>query len=170
MSTLETERLVVRHLRPDDLDEFWEVCGDSEIMRFVGDGRPLSREQTRRWIEKSLENYGKHGFGCLAVVDKVDDRLVGYCGLVNPTGEGEAEIIYGFRKRCWGKGLASEAAGAVLEFGFRRCGLRRVIATIAPENHASVRIAEKLGMKYREQRLDEHGLPEVVYAVERPGD
>lgn len=166
MRILETERLILRHLRPDDLDEFYEICGDPEIMRYVGDGQPLSREQTRHWIEKSRENYRKYGFGCLAVVAGEDGRLVGYCGLVNPTVAGEAEIVYALKKHYWGRGLMSEAAGAMLDFGFKQCGLKRVVATIDPENHASIRIVEKWGMKYQEQRLDEHNLPEAVYAVE----
>ena len=166
MRILETERLTLRHLQPDDLDEFYEICGDPEIMRYVGDGQPLSREQTQNWIIKSQENYRKYGFGCLAVVAREDGHLVGYCGLVNPTIDGEAEIIYALKKRYWGRGLISEAAKAMLDFGLQQCGLKRVVATIDPENQASIRIVEKWGMKYQEQRLDEYNLPEVVYAIE----
>lgn len=166
MRIVETDRLIIRHLRSEDLDQLFEVCGDSEIMLYVGNGQPLSREQTQKWIEKSQENYRKYGFGCLAVAEKEGDRLIGYCGLVNPTIDGEAEIIYAFKKQYWGKGLASEAAKAVLDFGLKQCGLRRVVATIDPNNHASIRIVEKWGMRFQERRLDENNLPEVVYAVE----
>lgn len=166
MRVVETDRLIIRHLQSEDLDEFYEICGDPEVMRHVGDGQPLSREQTQRWIEKSQANYRKYGFGCSAVVAKEDGRLIGYCGLVNPTSAGEAEIIYAFKRQYWGKGLASEAAKAMLDFGLKRCALKRVIATIDPSNHASIRIVEKWGMTYQEQRLDEHNLPEVVYVIE----
>lgn len=166
MKVFETERLTVRHLQPYDLDELYEICGDHEIMRHVGDGSPLSREQTQNWIQKSQENYRKYGFGCLAVISKEDNRLGGYCGLVNPTIDGEAEIIYAFKKQYWGRGFASEAGKAMLDFGFKQCRLKRVVATIAPENRPSIRIVEKLGMKYHKRKLDEHGLPEVVYAIE----
>lgn len=166
MKIVETDRLIIRYLQSEDLDEFYEICGDPEIMRYVGDGQPLSKEQTQRWIEKSQENYSKYGLGCLAVIAKDDGRLIGYCGLVNPTIAGEAEVIYAFKKQYWGKGLASEAAKAMLDFGLKQCALKRIIATIAPSNHASIRIVEKWGMKYREQRLDDHNLPEVVYVIE----
>ena len=166
MRVLETDRLIIRYLQPEDLDEFYKICGDPEIMRYVGDGQPISREQTQRWLEKSQENYRKYGFGCFGVVAKDDGCLIGYCGLVNPTFDGEAEIIYAFKKQYWGKGLASEAAKAMLDFGFKQCALRRVIATIDPDNHASIKIVEKWGMEYQEQRIDEHNLPEVVYAIE----
>lgn len=168
MKVLETERLIIRHLRPDDLEAFSEICADPEIMRYVGDGNPIDREQTRKWIEKSGENYSKHGFGCMAVEAKENGRLIGYCGLVNPTPEGEAEIIYAFKQDYWGRGLASEAARAMIDFGVGPCALKRIVATIAPENVSSIRIVEKWGMSLQEERLDEHGLPEVVYVIEDP--
>ncbi|MDQ3804478.1 MAG: GNAT family N-acetyltransferase [Acidobacteriota bacterium] len=166
MEVLETDRLFIRGLRADDLDEMYEVCADPDIMRHVGDGRPLSREQTRRWIERSQVNYSKHGFGCAAVVAKDGNRFVGYCGLVFGPGGAEVEVIYALKKQYWGGGLASEAARAMLEYGFGKCRLKRIVATIAPDNRASVRIAEKLGMTHRGNRLDEHGLPEAVYAID----
>lgn len=166
METLETDRLYIRGLRADDLDELYEVCGDPELMRHVGDGRPLSREQTRHWIEKSQDNYAKHGFGCAAVVAKDGDRFAGYCGLVYGPGGAEVEIIYALKKQYWGRGLASEAAAAMLEYGLDKCRLKRIVATVDPENRASISIVKKLGMTHRENRLDEHGLPEAVYAIE----
>lgn len=167
MKVLETERLIVRRLEADDLDSFSELCGSPDVMKYVGDGLPLSREQVREWIEKSQENYAAHGFGCFAVVLKEGGRFIGYCGLINPVGGAEAEIIYALEKSYWGRGLAGETAGAMLDYGLGRCSLRRIVATIDPENRASVRIVEKLGMKYRLTRLDEHGLPEMVYLTER---
>ena len=172
MRILETVRLVIRGLQADDLDELAEICGDAEIMRHVGDGQPLTREQTRRWIEKSQANYQQHGFGCFAVVAKADDRLIGYCGLVKSTntGEQEAEIIYALKQQYWRQGLASEAAQAMLDFGLQQCRLKRIVATIDPQNQASIRIVEKWGLKFQEQRLDEHNLPEALYAIESSVD
>lgn len=119
MKILETEQLIIRHLQPTDLDEFCEICGDAEIMRYVGNSQPLSRDQTEKWIEKSQENYKNHGFGCFAAATKDANLLVGYRRLINPTVSGttEAEIIYGFRKEYWGKGLAGETAKAIIGFG-----------------------------------------------------
>ena len=166
MIVLETERLVVRHLRPDDLDAFFEICADADVMRYVGDGGPLTRELTELWIANSLANYQKHGFGTFALTLRGGDRVVGYAGLVRPTADGEAEIIYGIEKPLWGRGLMSEAAAALVELGFERFGLRRMIATIDPDNLPSITIAGKLGMKFELERRDEHGLPELLYAVE----
>ena len=170
MKVLETQHLIVRHLRVDDLADLLEVCGDPDVMLYMGDGRPLSREQTEKWIEKSQVNYRQHGFGCFAVVARESHKFVGFCGLVNPSfGKvPEAEIIYALKKEHWGQGLAREVAGAMIEFGFGQCHLQRIVATIAPENSASVRIVERLGLKCQGDRTDEHGLPEVVYAIENP--
>jgi len=169
MKVLETERLVVRRFSAEDLDELSSIAADPEVMRYVGDGRPITREQARTWIERSLENYALRGFGSFAVALKEDEgRLIGYCGLVNASAEGEAEIIYGFAKAYWGRGFARELAGPLIAFGFGPCGLRRIVATIDPENAPSIRIVERWGMKLVEERLDEQGMPEAFYVIERP--
>lgn len=167
MNVLETERLVIRHLRASDLDELSALCGDAELMRYVGDGQPLLREQVRLWIEKSLDNYVRRGFGCMAVTEKTGGRWIGYCGLVYASGSDDAEIIYALKKECWGGGLASEAARAMIAYGLAEHHLPRILATIDPDNAASIKIALKLGMKFLMRRVDEHGLPELVYAIEK---
>lgn len=164
----ETDRLIVRHLCAGDLDEMYAVCGDPDIMRYVGDGKPLSLERTRDWIAQSQRNYERLGFGCAAVIDKATHRFIGYCGLIFNSDGKEVEIIYTLKKQYWGKGLASEVAAAMIEFGFTRCGLKNIIATIDPANHASLRIIKKLGMTHRENRIDEYGLPEAVYTIANP--
>jgi ribosomal-protein-alanine N-acetyltransferase len=167
MNILETERLIVRHLRADDLDEMYAICSDPELMRMVGDGQPLAKESVRRWIEKSLDNYSRRGFGCSAVISKSDDSFIGFCGLVCAPGSDEPEIIYVLKKEYWGQGMATEVARAMIDYGFTKHKLKRIIATIDPENFASIKIVEKIGMKFEQQRLDENNLPEGVYVIER---
>jgi len=167
MRVAETERLSIRQFRPEDLDDLYNLCGDPETMRYVGDGQPLTRRQTEEWIVVSHDNYQRQGFGCFALTLTGDDNVVGYCGLVRPTPDGTAEIIYGLEKRLWGRGLMTEAVEAMIDLGFERFGLSSIISTIDPDNFPSIRIAEKLGMKFREQRVDEFGLPELLYSIER---
>jgi RimJ/RimL family protein N-acetyltransferase len=164
---VETGRLLVRRLTRADLDALHAVCGDPEVMRYVGNNRPLTRDQTLEWIERSLRNYGERGYGCGAVIERTDGRLLGFCGLVHTPGCRDAELIYGLAKEHWGRGLASEAAKGMLDYGFRTLGFLRIEATIDPENHASIRIARKLGMVFERSGLDEHQLPTVFYAIER---
>lgn len=167
MNILETERLIVRHLRPDDLDEMYTICSDPELMRQVGNGQPLAKESVQRWIEKSLDNYERQGFGCSAVISKSDHSFIGYCGLVYGHADDEPEIIYVLKKEYWGQGIATEVARAMIDYGFTKHKLKRILATIDPENLASIKIVEKTGMKFQERGLDENNLPEMVYAIER---
>ncbi|GCE45951.1 ribosomal-protein-alanine N-acetyltransferase [Thermosporothrix hazakensis] len=149
MMIAETERLRVRYLRDDDFQEMHALCSDPLAMRFMGDGSTLTAEQVTTWIEKSQWNYQDHRFGCFAVETRAERQFVGFCGLVYPhEHQNHVEIIYAFSQPHWGKGYATEAARAVLDYGFTRCNLPRIVATIVPANTASRRIAEKLGMRF----------------------
>lgn len=167
MRVFTTERLTVRRLRPDDLDDFHAICGDPVAMHYMGDGQPLTREVTETWINVSLTNYAERGWGCFAVTPRESDRLIGFCGFARPPERpGIVELIYAFRPEHWGKGYATEAAGAMLEFGFRECGLTRIEATVDPPNLASKRVLEKIGMTH--ERTGREGDIEVdYYAIER---
>ncbi len=167
MKVFETPRLIVRHLRADDLDDLYSICSDEELMRFVGDGKPLSIERVQLWIEKSQDNYRNLGFGCFAVIEKVSGELAGYCGLVRGPEGDEIEIIYALKKEYWGNGLATEVARATMEYGLDELGLKQIVATIDPENTSSIRIVEKLGMTFQQKRVDQYGLPELVYVISR---
>ncbi len=95
MKEFETERLVVRRLRPDGLDNFAALTGDPEVVRYMDKGRPLSRDLTRTWIEVSEANYRTRGYGCFAVTEKPDDRMIGFCGVAFPSDRpGIVEVIY----------------------------------------------------------------------------
>ncbi len=154
---LTTARLHVRELALDDLDDLAALCGDAHAMRFVGDNRPLSRAQSQRWIETSLDNYQRrpHGFGTWAVTARADGAFVGYAGIVYP--EPEPELIYGLLPARWGHGLGTEVARAVLDHALAR--VPEVIATVDPANTASRRILTRLGFQPERTGTDEHGLP-----------
>jgi RimJ/RimL family protein N-acetyltransferase len=168
MQILETERLIVRYLKSDDLDDLYAITGNAELMRYVGDNNPISREQTQQWIDVSIENYRSKGFGSCAIIDKASGDFCGYCGIIYAPGCEDPEIIYAFKKAYWGKGYATEVAHAMLDYGFRQLKLPRIIATIDPDNTPSITIVQKLGMHYLRFELDEHGLPTHVYALDNP--
>lgn len=168
MVIFETERLLVRHLEPDDVDNLYAITGDAELMRYVGDSEPLSRELNVKWIEVSINNYATKGYGCSAVIDKRDGAFIGFCGLVRSEfaePPDDAELIYSLKKAYWGQGLATEVAGAMLAYGLGKCGLKRIIATIDPANSASIRVAEKIGFYYVRTEWDADGLPTHVYEL-----
>ena len=153
----ETPRLVGRRLGPEDLDAMAAVYGDLEAMRFVGDGTALTRADCERWIAVTAENYEKRGYGMFALVERQSGEVVGFAGLIHFAGHGDKpEIKYALLRSAWGRGLATEAARALLGFARDR-GLPEVIATVDPEHRASQRVLAKAGMERGELRDDDDG-------------
>ena len=103
----QTPRLQFRPFEPEDLDELARINADEETSRYVGDGRPLSREETGRWIENSRANVARHGYATGAVVMRETGSLAGWAGIARP-GDGTEEIIYGLDRPLWGQGLGTE--------------------------------------------------------------
>jgi RimJ/RimL family protein N-acetyltransferase len=161
-----TDRLVIRRLRHDDFDAFFALCGDPVAMRYMGDGQPLTAEQTRNWIEVSLNNYAERGWGCFAVTPRGSDRLFGFCGFARPADRpGIVELIYAFLPDQWGKGFATEAAHAVIAFGFQQAGMTRIEATVNAENDASKRVLAKVGLVFKKRVTEDDGEVVEYYAV-----
>lgn len=168
MTVFETERLVVRRLRQDDLDDFAALTGAPEVARFMDDGQPLSRELTQQWIDVSLANYRERGWGCFGVTTKDADRLIGFAGFARPPARpGIVELIYAFAPEYWGRGFATEVAAALVAFGFEQCGMTRIEATVVPGNEASHRVLAKIGMVYEGRRADDDGTFVDYYAIEQ---
>lgn len=140
-------RLIGRHLHASDVDALFEVYGDAEAMRWVGDGEPLTREQCVEWVMVSERNYRTRGYGMSALVEHETGEVIGFCGLVHPAGQADAELKYAFKRSHWGRGFATEGAAAMLTYAQESLGLRYVIATTAPENLASQRVLNKAGMR-----------------------
>jgi RimJ/RimL family protein N-acetyltransferase len=167
VKVLETERLILRRLTFDDLDELAALYADPETMRFL-DG-PRTRQQMWSEIAWCLADYDRTGRSFWATIHKADNRLVGRCGLLTQTIEGrdEAEVAYMIARPYWGQGLGTEAARAITEYAFANYPFRRLISLIDPENTASLRVAQKSGMHYvKDAEVD--GLSFRIYAVNRP--
>lgn len=152
-----TARLIGRHLRLSDVDVLFAVYGDAEAMRWVGDGEPLDRAQCVEWVAVSERNYRTRGYGMSALVERASGQTVGFCGLVHPAGQAEAELKYAFGREHWGRGLATEAARAMLAYAREELGLRHAIATAYPQNLASLRVLRKAGMQPAPTRTDADG-------------
>jgi RimJ/RimL family protein N-acetyltransferase len=163
-----SERLIVRELQDEDLAAFHALCSDPAIVEYMGDGEPLTLEQTQSWLEISKKNYQKQGFGCFAITSRENGQLIGFGGLVHPPGNNTStvEIIYAFKQSCWGQGLASEFARAMVETGFQRWHLPSIEASIDPANKASLRVMQKIGMHFLRSDVDENDLPTEYYAIQ----
>ncbi len=159
----ETERARVRQLSDSDLDAMHAVYGDADAMRWVDDGQPLGRDGCLKWIEVTRNNYAVRGYGMSALVLRETGVVFGFCGIVHPGGQPEAEIKYALLREYWGRGLATEVVTGMIAYGARVFGLERIIATTAPENVPSHRVLEKSGMKVLETRREEDGTFTKVY-------
>jgi len=159
----ETARLI---LRPTTMDDFEFICGlfaDPEVSRFVGG--VMSPEIVHQKVAELADHERQYGFSRWSVLLKSTQQLIGRCGLMVKQigGASEVELGYSFARAYWGQGYATEAAGAALDHSFRVLGQPRVVAIIDPENHASIRVAEKIGMTY-ERLVDWEGAPTNLYA------
>ncbi len=174
---LETERLLLRPLSLADLDHFAACYADPEVMRYLGAGRPMSRDETEASLRRMLRSFEVDGFGQLAIERAENGELVGRCGFLvwdaetlTPTPEAEAtgptelEIGYALGREYWGQGYATEAATAVRNHALRSMHRTRLIAFIRPGNVASARVAEKLGMRH-ERDVELMELPARLYAL-----
>jgi [ribosomal protein S5]-alanine N-acetyltransferase len=146
---VETERLRLRSLEPDDAEGLFKIYGDPETMRHVGrSGRPVvDIAAALRAVETLRGNEAAHGFSLWALDEREGDRLVGVAGLALVEGVGpEVEAAYILRRDRWGRGYATEVLRAVLEIGHEQLGLERIVALAYLENDASRRVMEKTGM------------------------
>jgi [ribosomal protein S5]-alanine N-acetyltransferase len=162
----ETTRLVVREFCSDDLDAFAALCADPQAMRFMGDGTTLPRAEVARWIDVCQQRYADPGYGTSAVFEKNSGAFVGFCGVIRAAGNDFSEIIYAYRSEAWGRGYATEAGRAMITYVFERSALDQIFATIDHANADSIRVVEKLGMRYEKQVCDDGALVDF-YRIDR---
>jgi RimJ/RimL family protein N-acetyltransferase len=150
MNVTETERLILRHFTLADAARNYQIYSDPENMKFMG-RQPDSVEFERENLQKHIDDYyHARGFGLWAVVLKENNQLIGRCGLLYQQIESAPviEVSYLIDHPFRGKGLATEAARETVRLGFENYKFPRIAALINPANTASVRVAEKIGMKY----------------------
>lgn len=143
---LETERLCISKFTMDDLDSLCRIMEKPEVMYAWEHG--FTRSETRKWMNRQLTRYKKDGYGYFAVSLKESGELIGQVGLMKSViGDNEVtELGFIFDNDFWGKGYATESAKACMQYGFEKIGLNRIYCSIRPENTASIRVAENLGM------------------------
>jgi [ribosomal protein S5]-alanine N-acetyltransferase len=163
VASLETDRLVLRPPVPEDAEALAPMYADPEVMRYVGDGQPLTRAETERSVRRMIERWEADGFGLFTTVRKDDGAVIGRVGLLvwntdtwQPTtraesanGPTEVEVGYTLGREYWGRGYATEAAAAVRDYALGELGAERLIALIIHGNTASENVARKLGLDYQ---------------------
>ena len=170
MIEIGTDRLLLRGWRDEDLEPYARLCADPGVMRFIGNGSTLSREQSEEQISHFVDHWKEHGFGLWAMEEKATGAFVGFVGLAYQEdwteGPHKTEVGWRFGREFWGRGLATEGAKASVHYGLEDLGLERIISIIQPANVASRRVAGKVGLTLRGETLWRSN--EVVwYAIDR---
>ena len=166
---IETERLLLRGWRDEDVQPYVRLCADPEVMRFIGDGSTLMREGSGAQVSRFVRHWEEQGFGLWALEERASGTFIGFAGLAYQEdwteGDHKTEVGWRLDRECWGRGLATEAAKASVAYGLEKVGLERII--IQPENAASRRVAEKAGLTLRGE-TSWRSSKVVWYAVDRP--
>jgi RimJ/RimL family protein N-acetyltransferase len=168
---LETERLLLREFDEGDAASFYLLGSDPAVIRYTSDpgGGLTSIEHALEVLRyRPLADYQKYGYGRWACVLKASGEVIGFAGLKYLADSHEVDIGFRLLPAYWGQGLATEACRAVLDYGRTRLGLQRIIGLVDPENVASVRVLEKLGLTLTGQ-VEEQGKYFAKYVIEAQG-
>jgi RimJ/RimL family protein N-acetyltransferase len=152
MEPLLTDRLILRPFSSEDAKDIFELNGDPEVMKYTGDQPFGSIAEARKFI-LSYDHFEKWERGRFGVFLRENNAFIGWCGLKYHEDTRETDLGYRFKKSLWGKGYGTEAAGICLKDGFTRLHLQRIYAEAYTENIGSIRIMEKVGMKFLKDTL-----------------
>jgi ribosomal-protein-alanine N-acetyltransferase len=162
---LETERLVIRPLQPDDRRDFIALTEDPEVMRYVHGGLPYSEEEVDEFFSRQARQLAERDVCMGALLEKESGRMIGIAG-TQPLGTtGNLEIGWWLAREVWGRGYATEAGGAAMRHVLETLGQPRVAAVIDVGNEPSKRVVGRLGMRYEGQVTGAqlgHRKPDIV--------
>jgi len=168
---IETERLRLRDLQVADVPALVQLWTDPDVTEFMGGPRNAA-ELRSIFQEDAARTSLPETDDLWPVVERASDRVIGHCGLLEKDVEGrpEVELIYVVDRSVWGRGYATEAAQALRDYAFQRLKLERIIALIDPENVASERVAQKVGMRFEREVVRDGGAVRRVYALSSDSD
>lgn len=146
---IETERLILRPFKNTDVEAVLEFNSHPEVVRYTGE-KPLKSLEEAQSVINTIwhRDYSVQGYGRFAVVYKPDNKVIGFSGLKWESDIGETDIGYRFLPQYWGKGIATESCLPLLDYGYRELGLHRIVGLAYPENIASCKVLEKIGMQH----------------------
>jgi [ribosomal protein S5]-alanine N-acetyltransferase len=159
-----SNRLLFRPFAPSDAEDAFSIFRDTEVMRYSVSGRDRDLEETAARVERYARQNAASGLAPWAVVETASECVVGSCGLTRLKDGKDVEIAYRLRRDRWGRGFAIEAAMAWLDRGFSLLRLPRILAFVDPANTASLRVVDKIGMRFVENCRYE-GIPVRKYEI-----
>ena len=152
---IETKRLILREYKYEDFDDLFKILSCPITMKHYP--KPYDERGVKRWLDWSIDNYQKYGFGLWAIILKETNEFIGDCGITiqNIDNELLPEVGYHINKNHWQKGYAKEAGKAVVEWGFNNTNFEALYSYMNTTNVASYSTAESLGMKRIKEYYDE---------------
>lgn len=163
VNVIETERLNLRRLTADDAEFILELLNEPSFIRNIGDRGVRTIADARQYILNGpVASYERFGFGLYLVELKESGAPVGICGLIKRESLADVDIGFAFLPRFWSKGYAFESAAAVKAYGFETLRLQRIVAITNPDNDGSIRVLEKLGLKYKRMVRLSDDEPEIM--------
>lgn len=163
-SILETERLYLREFTIADTQNLIDLNSDPEVTRYTGDGPVKDLDEAKTLLTDIILPQYKNKIGRWAVHLKSTDEFIGWCGIKYLEELKEFDLGYRFFKKHWGKGYATEAAKAVMSYGINVLKLNEIVARASVDNHNSIKVLEKVGLKFREEGF-EHGEKVKMFGV-----
>lgn len=164
--TLETERLTLRPFREEDVVPFFELSQDPHVMRYLADRRVPTLQETWRAVAGWIGHWALRGYGIWAIEERDSASLIGRAGIINPADWPGPEVGYMLGREWWGRGYATEAAQAAMDWGFEQIGFDELISLIDPANTASIAVATRLGESLRGE-AEVMGHPVQLYRISR---
>lgn len=165
---IETPRLRLRPFNEDDLQVYHEmIFSNADVTRFLPGGKPRPLEGTKTVLDFAIAHQKKHGFSIWAVERRADYHFLGHCGLVYLRDTPQVEVAYAFGTAFWGQGYATETARASLQYGFQTLKLDRILALSFPDNIASQRVMQKIGMRHQGETEQYYQTRLVLYTADR---
>lgn len=161
---LQTDRLLLRELVLSDAQRLYRLNQDPEVIRFTGDRAFTDEHHARKFLE-SYDHYHQYGFGRWAVIEKESGEFLGWCGLKYDPEIGQTDLGFRFFKKHWNKGFATEAAQATLGYAFGPLERQTIVGRAMKANTASIRVLEKIGMKFEQEREVCHTDCNMIYKI-----
>ncbi len=162
---IETNRLYLRELSIRDAENFYFLNLDEEVIRYTGD-KPFETIEDAKLFLENYNPYIEYGYGRWAVIDKSNEEFLGWCGLKFSSELQETDIGFRFYKKHWNNGFATESAKACLDYGFEKLKLQRIVGRAMEANIASIKVLEKIEMKYVET-IDFEKHSGVLYQIQK---
>ena len=163
---IETTRLELRPLTTGDVDDIHRLWIQPDVRKYLWDDEVIPRVRAASVVEESSALFQASGFGVWGMFPRGEETLIGYCGYWFFHDPPQLQLLYGVAPTEWGKGLATEAARALIRYGFEELSFDRIIASADAPNLASLRVMEKAGMSF-DKRVFINGLDTVYYTISR---